>query len=261
MPTFPVPNAQLDYELSDEGGMPVVQLHGLTSSRARDRVLKLDLGSGISGTRLLRYDARGHGYSTGRAVPSDYSWPALADDLLALLRHEFGEEPVHAVGQSMGAGTILHAALKEPQCFRSLTLLLPPTAWETRAAKKSEYEDNAQLVESEGLEGFVQYTEGREPPPAAQGRPATRPDVSEELLPSVFRGAAMSDLPALEKLASVEIPVLILAWIEDAAHPISTAKQLVETLPNAQLSVAKTPEEVQEWPSLLASQLAQECDK
>ena len=61
MPTFEVPGAELAVVLSDEGGHPVVQLHGLTSSRARDRVLNLDLGRGLSGTRLLRYDARGHG--------------------------------------------------------------------------------------------------------------------------------------------------------------------------------------------------------
>ena len=42
-------------ELSDEGGHPVVQLHGLTSSRQRDRLLDMDLGRGLSGTRLLRW--------------------------------------------------------------------------------------------------------------------------------------------------------------------------------------------------------------
>ena len=69
MPSHAVSGAVLDVELSDEGGRAVVQLHGLTSSRARDRLLHLDLGRGLSGTRLLRYDARGHGRSTGRAVP------------------------------------------------------------------------------------------------------------------------------------------------------------------------------------------------
>ena len=60
MPTFEVAGAELAVALSDEGGHPVVQLHGLTSSRARDRVLNLDLGRGLSGTRLLRYDAGAH---------------------------------------------------------------------------------------------------------------------------------------------------------------------------------------------------------
>lgn len=56
---FPVPGAQLSTSYSDEHGQAVIQLHGLTSSRQRDRLLDLDLGRGLSGTRLLRYDARG----------------------------------------------------------------------------------------------------------------------------------------------------------------------------------------------------------
>ncbi|WP_415847649.1 alpha/beta fold hydrolase, partial [Tsukamurella strandjordii] len=132
MPTFDVPGAVLDTELSDEGGHPVVQLHGLTSSRARDRVLDLDLGRGLSGTRLLRYDARGHGRSTGRTVPEDYRWSNLADDLLRLLDERFPGERVHGVGPSMGTGTLLHAAVRDPQRFSGLTLMVPPTAWETR---------------------------------------------------------------------------------------------------------------------------------
>lgn len=60
-----IPGVQLATEYSDQHGQPVVQLHGLTSSRARDRQMELDLGRGLSGTRLLRYDARGHGRSGG----------------------------------------------------------------------------------------------------------------------------------------------------------------------------------------------------
>jgi pimeloyl-ACP methyl ester carboxylesterase len=137
--TFTVPGAALDFELSDEGGEPVVQLHGLTSSRYRDRLLDLDLGVGLSGTRLLRYDARGHGRSTGRAVPEDYRWEVLADDLLRILEEVFPGETVHGVGPSMGCATLLHAITREPQRFSALTLVVPPTAWGTRVAKAADY--------------------------------------------------------------------------------------------------------------------------
>ncbi|WP_307846679.1 alpha/beta hydrolase, partial [Rhodococcus sp. CX] len=152
MPTFSVPGAELDVELSDEGGHPVVQLHGLTSSRHRDRLMDLDLGRGLSGTRLLRYDARGHGRSTGRAVPEDYRWEVLADDLLRLLDHWFPGEQVHGVGPSMGTGTLLHAAVRDPGRFSGLTLMVPATAWETRAAKAESYRQNARVIEEQGLD-------------------------------------------------------------------------------------------------------------
>jgi len=160
MPTFEVPGAELAVALSDEGGHPVVQLHGLTSSRARDRVLNLDLGRGLSGTRLLRYDARGHGRSTGRKVADDYRWPNLADDLLRLLDHWFPGERVHGVGPSMGAATLLHAASLEPDRFTGLTLMVPPTGWKTRPDQVDSYRAAAALIEADGVEAFLASMRG-----------------------------------------------------------------------------------------------------
>ena len=55
-------------------GIPVVQLHGLPSSRARDVVLHLDLTAGQDDLRVLRYDARGHGHSLGFRIPALSHW-------------------------------------------------------------------------------------------------------------------------------------------------------------------------------------------
>lgn len=251
MPTFSVPGAELDVELSDEGGHPVVQLHGLTSSRYRDRLLDLDLGRGLSGTRLLRYDARAHGRSTGRPEPGDYRWPVLADDLLRLLDRYFPGEQVHGVGPSMGTGTLLHAALRDPERFAGLTLLVPPTAWETRVEKAADYRRAADVVEEIGMAPFVAAGRLTPRPPATVGTPETEPDVSEALLPSLLRGAALSDLPLRERLAAIDVPVTVLAWVDDPAHPVSTAEQMAASLPNATLEVAAMPSDVARWPSIL----------
>jgi pimeloyl-ACP methyl ester carboxylesterase len=256
MPIFEVPGAELAVALSDEGGHPVVQLHGLTSSRARDRILNLDLGRGLSGTRLLRYDARGHGRSTGRKVPDDYRWQRLADDLLQLLDHWFPGESVHGVGPSMGTGTLLHAASREPDRFAGLTLMVPPTAWETRIAQAANYRASADLIESVGVEAFLAATRGATPPPATIGAPETVPDVPDALLPSLFRGAALSDLPDPEVVARIDVPTTILAWIDDPGHPLSTAESLAALLPQATLTVAHTPEDVETWPKILHEDVA-----
>ncbi|NMO02108.1 alpha/beta hydrolase [Gordonia sp. TBRC 11910] len=255
MAKFDVPGAVLDVELSDEGGHPVVQLHGLTSSRSRDRVLDLDLGRGLSGTRLLRYDARGHGRSTGRQVPDDYRWSNLADDLLLLLDHYFPGERVHGVGPSMGTATLLHAAVKDPDRFSGLTLMVPATAWETRIAKSDEYRRAATIVEEHGLEAFVAAGRDAPRPPAAVPH-VTGPDVTEDLLPSLFRGAALSDLPNVVEIVQIDVPTTILAWIDDPAHPISTAVSLVTLLHNSSLRVARTPDDVARWPSILSEDVA-----
>jgi len=256
MPTFEVTGAELAVALSDEGGHPVVQLHGLTSSRARDRVLNLDLGRGLSGTRLLRYDARGHGRSTGRKVAEDYTWTNLADDLLRLLDRWFPGEQVHGVGPSMGAATLLHAAAREPDRFAGLTLMVPPTAWETRAAQAGSYRDAAALVQSEGVDALVAAQRGGTPPPATVGAPETVPDVADALLPSLLRGAALSDLPAHADIARIDVPTTILAWTEDPGHPLSTAQTLASLLPRATLSIASDPVDVDTWPQVLKHDVA-----
>ncbi|EPQ72350.1 Beta-ketoadipate enol-lactone hydrolase [Mycobacterium marinum str. Europe] len=256
MSTFVVPGAELAVELSDEGGHPVVQLHGLTSSRARDRVLNLDLGRGLSGTRLLRYDARGHGKSTGRKVPQDYRWERLAEDLLRLLDKWFPGEQVHGVGPSMGTGTLLHAAAREPDRFAGLTLMVPATAWHTRPAQAANYRVAAEIIETEGVGAFIAWGRAATPPPATVGAPETVPDVADALLPSLFRGAALSDLPTSEALARIDVPTTILAWINDPAHPLSTAESLAALLPQSTLIVAHTPADVETWPQILSKDVA-----
>ncbi|WP_291278995.1 alpha/beta hydrolase [Galactobacter sp.] len=251
MAGFQVHGAVLDTEFSDEGGHPVVQLHGLTSSRANDRLLDLDLGRGLHGTRLLRYDARGHGRSTGSNRPEDYKWAHLAEDLLALLDSYFPGEKVHGVGPSMGTGTMLHAAVLDPERFSSFTLMLPSTAWSTRPAKATEYLHSAALIENEGLQAFVSEGALKPKPPATVGTPAIRPDVSPALLPTIFRGAALADFPPQDAVARIDVPTSILAWIDDPGHPVSTAQALVELMPQATLAVAHAPTDVATWPARL----------
>lgn len=241
----------LAHDVTGHDGPAVVHLHGLTSSRARESALRLDLVAGLaSSARVLRFDARGHGRSPGPAAPDAYTWPRLAEDLLALLDETFPGEPVHLVGTSMGAATSLHAALLSPGHVASLALALPPTAWATRRDRAGDYEAVAALVEARGPQALEDDTLGS-PPPAAPEVPATRPDVPAALLASVLRGAARSDLPSPERIAAITVPSLVLAWVDDPAHPLTTATTLVETLADARLQVARTADDVDAWPGLV----------
>lgn len=242
----------LDYEFTGDDGPVVVQLHGLTSSRERDTHLGLDLPRALGGHRILRYDARGHGNSTGNRDPTSYTWPRLADDLLQLLEHVAPGQTVHGVGPSMGSATLLHAALQDPGRFASLTLMVPPTAWATRMAQRATYLLNADLVEREGIGRFVELGLTAPIVPALADAPRTLPAVSEEVLPALLRGAATSDLPHPAELATIDVPTLILAWTDDPTHPVMTADKLAETLPDTRLVVARTPYGVMAWPGLFA---------
>lgn len=255
MPVFSRPGAQLSFEVSDEGGPAVVQLHGLTSSRYRERRLDLDLGVGLSGTRLLRFDARGHGRSTGSNNPDDYRWDVLADDLLALLEHVFPGEAVHGVGPSMGTGTLLHAITRAPSSFSALTLITPPTAWEARRQKSADYLAAAKLVEEEGMGTFIEAGRRAPRPPATVGHPETIPDVAEVNLPALLRGAAATNLPGPDLIERIVVPTLILAWIDDPAHPLGIAEKLAGLIANVELDVARTPLDVAAWPKRLYDQV------
>ncbi|GAA2069271.1 alpha/beta hydrolase [Aeromicrobium halocynthiae] len=237
----------LAHERTGHSGPVVVALHGLTSSRRRERLMRLDVTEGLAGVRRVAYDARGHGRSPGVDDPAAYRWPALAEDLLSLLDDVAPSEPVHAVGSSMGAATALHAAVRQPSRFASLTLMLPPTAWTTRATKAGEYEAAAVLVETEGVQAWVDAGRDVPEPPAVRGRPETEPDVLASILPSVLRGAAASDLPDPERLAALSMPCLVLAWVDDPAHPLDTADALARLLPDVRTRIASEPHDVRGW--------------
>lgn len=233
-------------------GVPVVQLHGLSSSRRREDLTGSDLTAGQPGLRVLRYDARGHGLSPGSADPADYTWPAQAHDLRELIDEHFPGRRVHGVGRSMGAATLLTAAVAEPGRFASLTLAIPPTVWQWRRDQSKLYELGARQVERWGVARWSELT--RRPPtsPAIDpDQPVSIPDVADEWLPAAFRGAAMTDLPAREEVAGLELPVLLLAWPDDASHPLEVAEELAEVIPHARLEVAHTPAEVAAWPQVV----------
>lgn len=256
MPRQRVGHVELDYDLHGDGP-PVVQLHGLTSSRARLAHHGMDLATGPADRQVLRYDARGHGASSGTDDPHSYTWAALAGDLLTLLQAIFGDRPVHGVGESMGVGTLLHAATRRPEAFSGLTLAIPPTAWSTRPAQAQTYLANADLVRRYGVDRFVRVSRPKPTPPAVDTtRGQTPPSVAENLLPTVFTGAAASDLPPVEAVGRLDLPTRILGWDDDPSHPLSTAEKLLDVLPDARLDVARTPADVARWPQVLADQLS-----
>jgi 3-oxoadipate enol-lactonase len=142
-------------------------------------------------------------------------------------------------------------------------LVAPPTAWETRARQARIYRVLATAIERAGLGPFRCL--------ASLSRFAPGPPYLSQLQGSVvdhlrradprsvvtaFRGAAASDLPPPAALRAVRAPALVLAWRRDPAHPVSTAEKLAEILPNAELHVAETLEEIHEWSSAIRTFVA-----
>jgi pimeloyl-ACP methyl ester carboxylesterase len=240
------------------GGAPLVWAHGLTSSRRHEDTTALFRWGAMGGMRVIRYDARGHGDSPGTGDPADQTWPVLAADLLALM-DGLGLRRSAIGGASMGCATALFATLAAPERVDRLVLVIPPTAWETRAAQRDAYLGAARLVEEQGA-GAMADAQRQQPPVGAFGADGERrrdeglerfADLDGALLATVLRGAASSDLPPIGELQRLRQPALVLAWSGDGGHPVSTAERLADVLPAAELHVADDLAAIGRWPQLV----------
>lgn len=232
-------------------GSPFGYAHGVMLSRDAVRRLELfDFDALAAGRRLLTYDQRGHGRSTGRPVAADYTFENLTLDLLALVDALDVDEPMDFAGSSLGSAVALHAAIAAPHRFRRLVLLIPPVAWETGPEQARHwYRDTADEIERLGAPAWRRRWAQADPLPIFADYPKfdLSPDVPDELLPAVLRGVGASDLPPPEALAEVRQPTLILTWDTDPLHPVPTAERLHELIPDSVLHVARSVPDIQTW--------------
>jgi pimeloyl-ACP methyl ester carboxylesterase len=247
-----VPNIRgVQLALTDTGeGLPIFWGHGLVGSVEQDEQFSvIDWRHLARRYRVIRWDARGHGQSGGAAVPDDYRWDNHGRDLIALA-DALGVDRFVAGGVSMGAAAALHAATQAPRRVMGIVLALAPTAYDTRAAQSDLYRAAAVLIERMGVDAYVEQLRNL-PAPEILGELSDRyfpePQVSERLLPSVLRGAASSDLPAPDAVRAFRGPSLLLPWVGDQGHPLSTSERLVELLPNVQVHVAYHLSDVAKW--------------
>ena len=241
-------------------GRPFVWAHGLTSSIAAERDVGLYRWEDVPGLDVIRYDARGHGRSPAGASPADHEWSRLAEDYLAVADACEAESFV-AGGASMGCATVLFAALRAPSRVQALVLSIPPTAWETRATQAETYLQSVGYLEAKGMDAFLEAS--RQLPAQPEWTAATREVRYRHLAQAdpaavalALRGAAQSNLPPRDEVATLGVPVLLLAWEGDPGHPLSTAESLHELLPSSQLVVARSRADVESWPGVAATFVA-----
>ena len=254
MPTSSVRGVELEYEVAGKGSPTLVWSHGLTSNREHEnRGSLLDWTRLAPDSRTVRYDARGHGRSGTSSDLTTFSWSSLAADQLALA-DALGIDRYIAGGASMGCGTALHAAVLAPHRVQALFLAIPPTAWESRQERVAIWAQMADLVEQRGVEPLIESSATIPPPDPLIGRDDVRRENERNLretdplrLATVFRGAGRADLPTREDIGSIGVPTLILAWSGDPGHPLTTAEQLRDLMPNAELVLASTADELAAW--------------
>lgn len=241
----------------DEGdGVAFIWGHGLLGSVEQETATGLFGWEGTADvSRLIRYDARGHGASSRAASSDELRWPELAEDLWALADESGVDYPILG-GTSMGCGTALHAAVARPDEVRSLVLALPPTGWDTRRRQQLTYRIAGPAVCLAGP-GLLSFAARFAPKPELmRGELAKVSDAMTEGVGHNSRrgaalalmGAARSDLPPEREIARLDVPVLVLSWAGDPTHPRSTAEKLDGLLPRCEWYHATAEGDVLAWP-------------
>jgi pimeloyl-ACP methyl ester carboxylesterase len=254
-----VNNLEFNVQVSGEGET-FVWGHGLSASiEAEDLLDWFQWHRFPDSIKLVRYDARGHGKSELSKKPEDYHWRNLAKDMLAVA-DGVGAKKFIAGGSSMGCATAICAAIEAPERMKAMVLVIPPTAWETRAAQGAIWNRFAlfgRLLGGKGMGKMMgknidrmlpQWLIDAEPERMEgvfQGMAAQK----SSALWNIFKGAGLTDLPPREEFrALVDIPCQILAWVGDPTHPVSSAEEVHRLLPKSELFIAQGYEDFKTIP-------------
>jgi len=232
-------------------GLPVVLLHGLTGTRRY--VVMGSRALERSGHRVIAYDARGHGRSTGPSDPRCYGYPRLAADLAAVLDRAGvasspeGERAVIA-GASMGAHTAVRFALDHPRRVAALVLITP--AFDPASAggetELAGWDALARGLREGGVEGFVRAYDFSDLPDGMRATVETvvrqrlsaheHPEAVADALEAVPRSRPFEDLA---QLAAIQAPTLVVASRDaaDPRHPLAVGERYAQAIPGARLLV------------------------
>lgn len=234
-------------------GPTIVLAHGLTAHR--DLVLHGSNHLSRNGFRLLSYDARSHGASDPGGQGT-HGYPTLADDLEAVCEAEVGGRPL-LVGHSMGAHTILVAALRDPDRYAGLVVIGPVSLGQETDSESLAYMDSlADGLAEGGVEGWMDaYAAGEFDPDWEETlMRVARDRISRHQHPEAL-AEALREVPrsvpydGLEPLGSLELPALVVASRDeaDSGHPYATAEAVAEALPQARLISEEQGESPLAW--------------
>jgi pimeloyl-ACP methyl ester carboxylesterase len=226
----------------------IVLLHGITASRRY-----VVHGSKVlprRGLRTVSYDARGHGESGPAPAGTGYGYEQLVGDLGAVIEEAVGEGRPVLAGHSMGAHTLVAAALQDPDRYAALVVIGPsyngtPPAEEVLAG----WDELADGLERGGVEGFLRAYErqGLNPEWRDTLIRITRERLETHRHPEAV-AEAMRQVPrdrpfeGMEELEFLDLPALVVASRDDAdpGHPHAVAEAYAERLPQGRL-VAEQP--------------------
>ncbi|TKJ99402.1 alpha/beta hydrolase [Plantibacter flavus] len=269
MPYTDTDDVSIYYEVDGDPADPVIVLIAgggaqLLTWRDPFRAMLVD-----EGFRVVRFDNRDVGYSQRFGGEHDldggYSLGDMGDDVVRVLDH-LGVEAAHLVGHSMGGMMAQMVALEHPERVLSLGLLSTIPGQDPRYILHG---DRAELqVEPERYsreESVAAMAVLAAPVPGARYQPDTEWEVwatgeayDRGYAPEGFsrQWAALLRAPErLDRLREVTVPTLVLHGREDDVLHWSSAVDIAQAMPAAELHVLPDMGHLipaQLWPTLVA---------
>jgi 2-succinyl-6-hydroxy-2,4-cyclohexadiene-1-carboxylate synthase len=216
---------RLNLETSEEGP-PLLLLHGFAGSAASWSSV---LGNLRRDCRCLAIDLPGHGQSE---VPEDWRRYVIQEcvaDLIAVL-DSLSIEKTAIAGYSMGGRVALSLAIAHPDRVTALICESSSPGLEDEKERRRRLADDerlAQMIETNGVNSFVDYWENLPIFASQQSLPAaTREQIRATRLGTEPRGAANSlrglsqgrQPPLWDQLAALSVPTIIVAGKDDEKY-------------------------------------------
>jgi pimeloyl-ACP methyl ester carboxylesterase len=231
---------QLYYEIAGSGP-PVILIHGWSLNRTMWDFQVPPLSRHF---RVIRYDRRGFGRSTGkenRAMDTD--------DLHALL-DQLGVRKAHLIGMSQGAGVAIQFAREYPERISSIVLQAsgPPDGFPLQwsGTDRPRFDDWGRIVREKGLGAFRREWIAH----PLMAVPSNRPDLRAriERVIADYRGSRFFDDPStpaagttapvsLQDLPSIRTPTLVVSGENEVPFLQIVARAIAYYLPDAKLIV------------------------
>lgn len=235
-------------------GPAIVLTHGITAHR--DLVVHGSSHLPRAGYRLVSYNARAHGDSDPGERGS-YGYPTLADDLEAVVTGRGGEGRPLLVGHSMGAHTVLAAALRDPDRYAGLVVIGPVSqGTEARPDVLAYWDSLADGLESGGVDGWMEaYMRGDFDPDWRETLERIARERMEKHEHLEGLAQALREVPrsvpyeGLKPLAGLDLPVLVVGSRDEAdpGHPRGTAELIARRLPDSRLVIEEEGESPLAW--------------
>jgi pimeloyl-ACP methyl ester carboxylesterase len=222
MTTSTIHHDGADLHVEEHGsGAPLLLLHGTTGTGGDFRHV-FDLDALAAERRWIAPDARAHGRSTN--PDGVFTFRRCAEDLLAIL-DALGVATADAVGVSLGAKTLLHAATIAPERFGKMILV--------SAAPRFPDASRATMRAFAAME---------HPPEEWQRMRALHVHGDAQIdalwkLPASFADHPTDMSFTKERLRAIRAKTLLVAGDRDPLYPVELAVELYRGIPDAALWV------------------------